>query len=415
MRVLLISTYDLGRQPFGLASPAAWLERAGHQVTCADLAVDGLPADTVRQAGVVAFHLPMHTATRMAAPLLEEVRALNPAARLACYGLYAPLNEEYLRSLGVHACLGGEYEPALVDFVEGRPAGQAIALDRLNFFTPARATLPPLERYAKLHHQGAVRAVGYTEASRGCKHLCRHCPVVPVYQGKFRVVQSDVVLADIRQQIASGATHITFGDPDFFNGPTHAIRLVEALHGEHPAVTYDVTIKVSHLLAHRHLLPRLEATGCLFLTSAVESIDDAVLAKLDKGHTRGDFLKALRLVRDAGLTMKPTFIPFTPWTTLEGYAELRRVIEETGLTPNVPPVQLALRLLITQGSRLLELPDVQRVIEGWDAEALLYRWRHPDARVDELAAKMMTQAAALERDPPPGRAEVPYLDEPWYC
>ena len=109
--------------------------------------------------------------------------------------------------------------------------------------------------------------MGYTEATRGCKHLCRHCPVVPVYRGAFRIVQQDVVLEDIRQQVAAGAEHITFGDPDFFNGPGHAIPIVEALHREWPALTYDVTIKMEHLLKHRELLPVLKATGCLFVTS----------------------------------------------------------------------------------------------------------------------------------------------------
>lgn len=414
LQVLLISTYDLGRQPFGLASPAAWLERAGHTVTCADLAVGGLPVDEVRAAGVIAFHLPMHTATRMAAPLIGEVRALNPAARVVCYGLYAPLNEEYLRSLGAEACLGGEYEQALVDFVAGT-VRDGVSLERLAFVTPARSGLVPLERYAKLRIGEEARTVGYTEASRGCKHLCRHCPVVPVYQGKFRVVGADVVSADVRQQVAAGARHITFGDPDFFNGPTHAVRVVEALHREHPEVTYDVTIKVEHLLAHRALVPALKATGCLFVTSAVESLDDAVLAKLEKGHTRADFLEALQLLRAHELAMKPTFIPFTPWTTLESYAELRRTIEELDLRAHVPPVQLALRLLIPRGSRLLELEEIQGLIEGFDEEALLYRWRHPDARVDELAARMMAQAAAQDREAIPARATVPYLDEPWYC
>ena len=415
MRVLLVSTYDLGHQPFGLASPAAWLARAGHTVTCADLAVSGLPVDEVRTAQVIAFHLPMHTATRMAAPLIGEVRALNPQARVGCYGLYAPLNEEYLRSLGAEFCLGGEYEQALVDTVAQLPSRAAVSLDRLAFVRPARQGLPPLERYAKLRIGDEARTAGYTEASRGCKHLCRHCPVVPVYQGKFRVVQPDVVSADIAQQIAAGARHITFGDPDFFNGPAHALRVVTSLHREHPGVTYDVTIKVEHLLAQQELLPQLKHTGCLFITSAVESLDDGVLRKLDKGHTRADFLEALGLLRAHGLAMKPTFIPFTPWTTLESYAELRRVIEELDLTAHVPAVQLALRLLIPRGSRLLELDEIQRVIEGFDEEALLYRWRHPDARVDEIAARMMAQAAAQDRAAIPARATVPYLDEPWYC
>src|SRR5439155_1234828 len=99
---------------------------------------------------------------------------------------------------------------------------------------------------------GSRRTVGYTEASRGCRHLCRHCPIVPIYNGQFRIVPVGVVLADVDAQVRAGAGHITFGDPDFFNGPTHALRVVERLHAAHPSVTYDVTIKVEHLLRNRY-------------------------------------------------------------------------------------------------------------------------------------------------------------------
>ncbi len=323
MKILLVSTYELGHQPFGLASPAAWLAERGHEVACADLCVESLDADTVCEAGLVAFYLPMHTATRLAARVIEKVRKLNPQAHLCCYGLYAPLNEAYLRSLGAGTILGGEFEPGLVSLAGRLAAGSAdapqleplISLDRLKFQVPLRSALPPIEQYAGLRIGSTSKRVGYTEASRGCKHLCRHCPVVPVYQGSFRVVQPEVVLADIRQQVAAGAEHITFGDPDFFNGPTHAMRIVDALHQEFPELTYDATIKIEHLLKHRELLPRLRETGCLFVTSAVESMDDAVLAKLDKGHTRADFIEVAREFRRLGLTLAPTFIPFTPWTT----------------------------------------------------------------------------------------------------
>jgi len=139
---------------------------------------------------------------------------------------------------------------------------------------------------------GVRRTVGYTEASRGCKHLCRHCPVVPVYQGHFRVVQRDVVLEDIRRQVAAGAQHVTFGDPDFFNGFGHAAELVRTFGREFPGVSYDVTIKVEHLLRHADFLPVLRDTGCAFVVSAVESVDDYVLQHIfDKGHTRADFLR----------------------------------------------------------------------------------------------------------------------------
>ena len=182
---------------------------------------------------------------------------------------------------------------------------------------PERAGLPSLSSYAHLKMPGEKhRTVGYTEASRGCKHLCRHCPVVPVYNGHFRVVQPEVVLEDIRRQVAGGAQHITFGDPDFFNGPRHAIEIVTAIHREHPRLSYDVTIKIEHLLKHSALLPTLRDTGCLFVTSAVESVDDAILTRLDKGHTRADFIQVVRNFRAIGLALSPTFVAFTPWTTL---------------------------------------------------------------------------------------------------
>ena len=325
VRVLLISTYELGRQPFGLASPAAWLRAEGHEVTLADLSCGQLPAPALEQASLVAFFLPMHTATRLALAVVDKVRAANPGAHLCGYGLYAPLNAERLRSAGFATVIGGEFEQPLVDLARrlesGAPGvGQLRAfshLKRQKFQVPDRAGLPPLASYAQLVVNGSTRRVGYTEASRGCKHECRHCPVVPVYRGVFRIVQPEVVLEDIRRQVAAGAEHITFGDPDFLNGPGHTLPLVETLHREWPVVTYDVTAKVEHLLKHRNLLARLKATGCLFVTSAVESFDDAVLDKLAKGHTRAGFLEALALTREAGLLLAPTFIPFTPWTTVD--------------------------------------------------------------------------------------------------
>ncbi|MGA2600388.1 MAG: CUAEP/CCAEP-tail radical SAM protein [Bryobacteraceae bacterium] len=431
MRAVLISTYEMGRQPFGLASPAAWLKRAGHEVTCADLSIQGLPEQAVREADFVAFYLPMHTATRLAVPVIAKVKKLNPGAELCCFGLYAPLNEPYLRSLGVRTIIGGEFESELAS----RQDGTLVALERLQFQTPDRSTLPPLHKYAHLQFNGEARIAGYTEASRGCKHLCRHCPVVPVYNGTFRVVQRDVVLEDIRQQVAAGAQHITLGDPDFFNGPTHATNIVDALHAEFPGLTYDVTIKIEHLLKNRRGLENLKRTGCVFVTSAVEAVDDAVLEKLDKGHTRADFIAAVGLLREIGLTLTPTFIAFTPWTTRESYRDLLGLIAELDLIENVTPIQLALRLLIPAGSRMLDLPEIRALVQGYDQEALLYRWKHPDPLVDGLAARAMRIAGKrgtrregfrklweLVSDEPLlddfsliPRAAIPYMDEPWYC
>ena len=466
--VVLLSTYDLGRQPFGVASPLAWLRRAGVDAHAVDLSRDRLQPDAVSAASLVAVYLPMHTATRLALPVIDRVRTINPHATICAYGLYAPLNEPVLREHGVSVIFGPEAEEDLVGLATGnlRRGGTVVPpalvppakvppatgrtevrplqrIPRLQFIQPDRVGLPSLDRYASLQMpDGSRKVVGATDATRGCKHRCRHCPIVPVYDGQFRVVPVDVVMADVRAQVERGATHITFGDPDFFNGPTHARKVVDALHREFPHVTYDVIIKIEHLLAHRDLLPQLTATGCLFVTSAVESVDDDVLAKLEKGHTRADFVAAATLSRSAGLTLIPTFVAFTPWTTIEGYRELLDVIEDLDLIEHVAPVQWSIRLLVTWQSRLLELPEIVERVGSFDPKTLTYPWTHRDPRVDdlqrrvmELAGVCMTQSRrvifdrvrALARftsldhpitrspDSPAPRTSVPYLNEPWYC
>ncbi|MGA2136263.1 MAG: CUAEP/CCAEP-tail radical SAM protein [Bryobacteraceae bacterium] len=445
MRILLISTYELGRQPFGLASPAAWLREVGAEVECLDLSRQALDDDALCRADAVAFYLPMHMATRLAIPVIERTRALNPAAHLCAYGLYAPVNAGLLRKMGVRTIAGGEFEESLLSLVRPGPA-PLVSLAKQQFRTPDRSQLPPLSRYAQLVLPGGVRrTVGYTEASRGCKHWCRHCPVVSVYQGTFRIVQREVVLEDIRRQVIAGAQHITFGDPDFFNGIGHATELIRGLHREFPGLTYDVTVKVEHLLRYQEHLPLLRDTGCAFVVTAVESVDDYVLQHIfDKGHTRADFVRLAGIFRGLDLTLAPTFVAFHPWIALEGYLDLLETIAELDLVEQVSPVQLAIRLLVPDGSRLLELPAARAAIGEFDEIGLSYRWTHKDARVDKLQLEIqgaVSRALTAKQsrgaifrevqriahaalgvalhipDVPPGRtrATIPYLTEPWYC
>src|SRR5437870_8696778 len=454
VNIVLISTYELGRQPFGLASPAAWLRKCGHNVVALDLARQSLDEAAIGDAELMAIYLPMHTATRLAAQLIPLLRKQNPSAHLCCYGLYAPMNVDYLRTLGVSTILGGEFEEGLVHLAERLASDRSheskqqteplVSLTRLQFEVPDRSGMPAIEKYAHLVVPGdGYRVVGSTEASRGCKHLCRHCPIVPVYKGVFRIVSRDVVLEDIRRQVAAGAQHITFGDPDFFNGIRHAMDLVAALHREFPSITYDVTIKIEHLLKHKEHLPTLRDTGCLFVISAVESVDDTVLGFLDKGHTREDFIRVVKMFRELGMTLHPTFVPFTPWTTLDGYLDLLRVIAEQGVIENVAPIQLGIRLLIPVGSRMLELEGVRRLVRPFDPQSLAYPWKNAVPRLDALSETVQEIAAAAERQKESrsatferiwnaahaaaglrapqvnlsahSRAGVPFLSEPWYC
>jgi radical SAM superfamily enzyme YgiQ (UPF0313 family) len=419
-------------------------------VCALDLSLEKLDPEVLRHARLVAIYLGMHTATRIAIEALPRIRQLAPQAHLCAYGLYAPVNEALLRRLGVGSILGGEPEAALLDLCQrlredAMPDGQGVrsTLSRkLRFAVPDRSVLPELARYAHLVlPDGATRMVGFAEGSRGCKHLCRHCPVVPVYQGTFRAVPVDVVLEDIRQQVNAGARHISFGDPDFLNGPTHGLRLARALHATFPEVSFDATIKIQHLIDHAALLPELRASRCLFVTSAVESVDDEILRLLDKNHSSADFERAVALTRAAGIALAPTFVAFTPWTTLEGYLALLERLVQLRLVESVPPVQLSIRLLVPEGSWLLKLPGFKDRLMPFDPALLGYPWRHADPRVDRLQQDLQALIARCEAEKLPRRdafaavwrmacaaagqsapalpedlgAPIPRLSEPWYC
>ena len=393
-RPLLLSCYELGRQPQQLASAAAALERAGFSPQLCDVSITKLDEAAVRAAGLVVISVPMHTALRIGLELLPRVRALAPRAHICFPGLYAPLNAALVRTAGADSAVG-EHEGWLVELAEALRAGRALpglpaagARPRIDV-VPARAGLAALEKYGRLLVAGPAglerRVAGTLEATRGCLHLCRHCPIPPVWNGRFVAVPVELVLEDARRQVAAGARHFSFSDPDFLNGPGHALAVARGLHAQHPEVSFDFTAKVEHLLARRALLPELAALGCVFIVSAVEALSPLVLDVLAKGHVRADVEVALAAVRAAGISLRPTFVPFTPWTTMADYLELVGWLREHGLEDEVDPVQLSIRLLLPPGSLLLERAELAAHLRGLDATGLQHRWVHPDPRLDALA------------------------------
>ena len=406
--ILFVSCYELGHQPLAVASPAAVLRRAGYRPAAIDLARQGLDPDVARRARLIAIAVPMLTALRLGVSAAARLRALNPAAHLAFYGLYATLNAGALFDAGAGSVVGGECEEPLLRLAAALERGQEGPIPgvrtpahdagpwiaRVALEVPARDLLPPLDGYVRLLAGDESRVTGQVEASRGCLHLCRHCPIPPVYGGRFFVVPRAIVLEDVARQVAHGARHITFGDPDFLNGPGHALSVARALHERHPEVTFDVTAKVGHLLRHRRHLPELAGLGCLFIVTAAESLSDRVLAILAKGHTRRDVETALDLARDAGIALRPTWVPFTPWTSLEDYIALLDFIEDRDLIDAVDPVQMSIRLLVPPGSLLESHQDFLPHRGPLDARHFSWRWRHPDPRMDALHVEV---AALVER------------------
>ncbi len=491
--ILLISCYELGHQPIGLAQPVGFLEQKGYAPYTLDLSVEEFDRERVEQARVVGISVPMHTALSLGCQVAERIRQTNPNAHICFYGLYASLNAGYLLERLADFVIGGEYETPLVnllnqlgnlqssqntmhatdpDFatqVEGVSCAESIVSpflkkvswpsqdstshtsSRAIFPSPTRTTLPPLSEYARLEYQGQEHVVGYVEASRGCLHTCLHCPIVPVYQGRFFLFPASAVLADIRQQVKAGAVHITLGDPDFLNGPGHSLNIVRAMHEEFPHLTFDFTTKIEHILKHQSTFKEFSQLGCLFVISAVESFSENVLVHLDKGHTRQDIFLAHDILQSVGITLRPSLVAFTPWTTLEDYAEMFELVEQHGLIDCIDPVQYSVRLLVPPGSALLTPPKTHstpmaQFMGSLDQQKFQHIWTHPDPRMDSLqkaVTKVVENNTKAKEDPEctfyrvwelvyattgrewssmnkaasmnPDRVRPPRMTEPWFC
>lgn len=460
--VVLLACYELGHQPLSLAGPAAFLEEAGFNVAAYDLSVQSLAAEVLAEAKLAAISVPMHTALHLAVVVARQIRELNPEIHLSFYGLYAWLNADHLLAPSTYndfpladSILAGEFETALVQLarrlllggsdlelsgVLSRSNGAEPSLVRQEFPVPVRRRLPGLANYAHYQEGNRMSASGYVEASRGCLHTCLHCPVVPVYGGRLFIVPADTVLADIDQQVMAGASHITFGDPDFLNGPGHVMGILRAMHEAHPRVTFDFTTKVEHILEKRRLLPELRQLGASFVVSAFESTSDEVLRQLKKGHTVADLDEALNLLAAAELPVRPTWVPFTPWMTLDDYLAMLGWIRKRRLIAHIPPVQLSIRLLIPPGSALLDESGTRQWLGRLAPGEFTYAWKHPDPRMDVLQRQVHHLAqsangnapesfADIEQaaygmagapvpkgsDPQPVDAPPPRLTEDWFC
>ena len=451
MNTLLISTYELGHQPLHLATAASALIAAGHETRCMDLAVAPWNEADVEWAEIVGISVPMHTAMRLAEKVATRVRHTRPKLPIATFGLYAGIDHHPELPTSIDASFAGAYEPNLVAWIDDvrtplNPAAPSVDLERHATRMPARKLLPPITEYTRLAVDGMEHPVGYVETTRGCVHTCRHCPVPIIYKGRIRIIDADVVLADIDQLVDQGAKHITFADPDFLNGVRHSMEIVRRLHRRHPHLTFDATVKVEHILEHVGLWDEFRNAGCLFVVSAFESVSENILRILDKGHTAADAVAAIHLLRRHGIEIRPSWMPFTPWTSPQDVRGILHFVRENDLIPNVDPVQYTIRLLVPHGSLLLNHPDMRPHLLDYDHQRLSYRWEPDDPRSDLLQLQLadivehgitteasdldtfgrlwdvVHQAAPLSTDH--GTPEFsstasalarPRLTEPWFC
>tara|TARA_Y100001970_G_scaffold16755_1_gene18865 strand:- start:2289 stop:3725 length:1437 start_codon:yes stop_codon:yes gene_type:complete len=400
LNIVAISLYDLGHQPLPLAAAAAIFKKHSCDFSLIDLSISNLNEDEITAADIILISVPMHTAARMALNILPTLKELNPDAHISAFGLYAIQLEDSLSENYLDSAFAGEFEPnlelLLQEYVKGNNSHvssktwEKLRTDfaRQKFFVPERKKLPNLNEYAKIQYRDNEKINGYIETSRGCAHICSHCPVTAVYQGKFRIIDQASILSDVDNLINQGAEHITFGDPDFFNAPKHSLKIASMIKTKYPFLTFDATIKVEHILEYEELIQTLDDLGFLYIISAFESTSDNVLKHLKKNHNLYDMYHVLEICKNANLFIKPTWIPFTPWMKYADYVRMLNFIIENDLVGLTPRIQYGIKLLIPKYSALFDSDSLSEFDMQYSSDLLNHEWSHKNSEVEMLFAEV---------------------------
>ena len=404
VNALVVSTFEGGYQPLTAISGATALSNAGADVDFLDVYVEGAVLERVRDRDVVAISVPLYDSLMTGIHVASDIRAINPGVKVVFFGQYATINAGRLSGKYGDMTIVGEWEIPLAEMVkflrEGCEPRHPAIIDaqqaatgliphpfrsRDHFRIPARSIAPPLSKYPQRHLDkllGGSQIVGGLELTRGCHHKCTYCSVYAAYDGKVFMVDDDIVLADVRNLVDQGMTHLTFIDADFFNTRKQCVVILKRIHEAFPHLTFDFTTRVDHILEQREILGDLARYGVRCITSALEFPKQEVLDQVYKEMTITMIEKSIAELRRAGITLNPTFIMFNPWVSLDDIATLHDFVTRNQLEDVIEPIQYETRLHLYKSSPLLQNPTIQ-ALELIEYE-FHFDWKHPDPRVDEL-------------------------------
>jgi hopanoid C-3 methylase len=413
-RIVLAAVYEGGAQPISIGTAASHLIEQGFQPTCVDTFLDGLPdEEAIANTDLLAISLPLFQSIAPGVELAKRARSINPNVKVVMFGQHANIHAERLLASYCDYVIRGDSEPGLValacnptyEDAAGAPLG-VCRRDRLvqpyihrgALLPPARHLLPDLSRYRyselELVRQGdgPLPTVGNIETARGCHHGCTYCSVFAATGRKVSLIPASVVMADIRQVVGLGATHIWFTDAEFLNSKHHGLGIIRRMKREFPDLTFDITTRADHVLEAKEVVAELRELGCEFLTTALEFPSQPVLDAVHKELSIEQIERAIDYCRTIGLRLNPTFIMFNPWVEFDDLARFRVWIDRVGLAKTISPLQYETRLYLYKGSPLLWHPDIQK-LELIERE-FDYEWKHPDSRVDQLFAEGATPCEA---------------------
>ncbi len=373
MKILLTSFYDLGKQPKIIAEIVDKYSTSQVEFDCIDFSVDN-PELNLHEYDALGIYAPMHTATVLSIEYLKDKKLPK---KVFTFGLYGSVLEDFNSSIKhINNIEDGELDSFL---------GISKNLEfSLKNNIPNRNIFPDISNYAHLVDGRNNLIAGSVETTYGCKHSCTHCPIPITFNGSFKTFSIEKIVNDVSNQVDSGAQHISFNDPDFLNGPVHALKVLEALNSKFPSITYDATIKVEHIIKYQKYFMQLSSLNMIFVISAFETTNDEVLTLLDKKHTNEDLSTAIELSQKANIDIRPTWMPFSPLANLQDLPNIIKLIESYKLRETVDPIQLTIKLLVPKHSLILDKTAIKKYIGEYDKNSLSYKWAYKHNEVEKL-------------------------------
>ena len=387
MKILLLSFYDLGKQPKIISELYKKLDNGSNQIDVVDYSIEEKNL-TLDNYDVLGIYASMHTASVLAEQYLRDRKLPN---KLFVFGLYANVFSEMFSNFqSIHSFDSDELESLLE--VQLNPNYS------FKHSVPDRTILPSITDYSHIVDGSNNLIAGSVETTYGCKHECTHCPVPIEFKGMFKTFGTEKIITDVTNQVEEGAKHISFNDPDFFNGPKHALKILQLLNEKHPSITYDSTIKVEHILKYPDYFQELKNLNMLFVISAFETTNDHVLNILQKNHSFNDLNKAVELSLENNIDIRPTWMPFSPWTEQNDLISIIKLIENYKLRETVDPIQLTIKLLVPKNSLILKRPEMKEYLLDYDPSSFSYAWKYKFPNIDNIQNELFTYVLQHESE-----------------
>ena len=377
MKILLTSFYDLGKQPKIIAEIVDRYNSSEIDFDFFDFSVEDQNID-LENYDVLGIYAPMHTATILSIEYIKDKKLPN---KMFTFGLYGSVLEDFNSSIRYIKDIESD-ELAL--FLEINDDHQFSLKNNI----PNRQIFPDISNYAHLVDGSNNLIAGSVETTYGCKHSCTHCPVPISFNGSFKTYSLEKIVSDVENQVKQGAKHISFNDPDFFNGPIHALKILESLNEKFPSITYDSTIKVEHIIKYKKYFKELSSLNMVFVISAFETTNDLVLSILEKNHTSHDLNNSIEISQDFGIDIRPTWMPFSPWTELKDLSNIVKLIEKYELRETVDPIQLTIKLLIPKHSLIIKKPEINKYLGNYEKNSLSFKWKYENNDVEKLQSSL---------------------------